>query len=179
MSTVLDSFTAKNSKGSFLLFAVLSSFPCIGILIRCLQDPRKASLEFSESPVFLSLVVLFFCGLAAYFWVRFFDRKYKLIIDRNGIWSVETGLIPWEDIVYLFFTHTEKRWGSRERAEFPTTLELNISLHSTIPVCIIDITALDKSEEQILEALQIHAKKYPIQFLEKVMSIDNGTWHSW
>lgn len=115
-------------------------------------------LEFRKSPIALTLMVLMFFGFAIYFWIKYFDKKTKLIIDRDGIWTKKTDIIPWKDIWYLFFKETRGKWKS---------LELKIKLRNSETEYSIDLSAMDQTEQDILDALRYNSQGFPIQILER------------
>lgn len=123
-----------------------------------LQNPEQEMLEFRKSPIALTLMVLMFFGFAIYFWIKYFDKKTKLIIDRDGIWTKKTDIIPWKDIWYLFFKETRGKWKS---------LELKIKLRNSETEYSIDLSAMDQTEQDILDALRYNSQGFPIQILER------------
>lgn len=76
---------------------LLIAFFLTGILVQVLPIPGFKNANFS--PLFL---MIFGIGLI-YFVARAFNRKPRMIVNTNGIWTNKLDkLIPWEDIVATF-----------------------------------------------------------------------------
>ena len=127
-------------------------------------DPVKESLEFNEAPIVLSLLVGFLIFAFLFFGYKSFDKRIMVQIDKSGIWSRKFKLIEWSNIWYLYLKELKGKHGG---------LFLYVKIHSPEKELKITLSHLDKSEEQIIEALKLFSRNHNIQFLEKEIINNN------
>jgi hypothetical protein len=111
--------------------------------------------EAIEKQLFWPIVLaIFFSASTIYLWFLVLDRRVKLIITKEGIWSKKYKLLPWETVVGYFF---ERRRGGKILSTF-------LFIDTTVggePLKI-ETTYLDKPPQEISDAIQRNSTGYKI-----------------
>ncbi|HMC99307.1 MAG TPA: hypothetical protein VKH37_04110 [Ferruginibacter sp.] len=157
MNDTYSRFEAKNNRNSFLFYLLFSSIPIAGISYSIISDPKKELAEFNKSPIFCSIFValfLLFFGFMCYKY--FFDKKVKLIVDKDCIWTSRYGQVQWQSVWYIFQQEIKGRINQEK---------LVIKLNEDDKELTLDTTYYDKTAEEILNALKEYSKGFEIQFL--------------
>ena len=159
---MLDSYfnlTAKNNKNNFLFPLICAAIPIVGLTYAIIKDPENELREFNESPIGLSIFLLFLLFLFGFFCYKyFFDSKTKLIINNEGIWTPKYGQVKWQSVWYIYQKELQGKFIEHK---------LIIKLIEEEKEVKLDTTFFDKSSEEIMKALKEYSKKYNIQFLDK------------
>jgi hypothetical protein len=153
-----NTLIAKNDKKSFLFIFLIGLIPIAGCIYSIIRNPKYELAGFKESPIYLSLILLFFISLCAFFGFKYFDKRIKLIINENGIWAHKTGQIEWTNIRTIYFLERKGKFSEIFLKIFLNNPDTEISL---------EINSLDKSELDITNVLEFYCKSYPIHFLER------------
>src|SRR5215212_4246499 len=83
------------SHKGILWFAILMTIPSIGLLTDSYGNWKKF---ITENPVAAIVLLSVIYGGALFGWIKVFDKRVKLIINRNGIWHSKFQFIGWENI---------------------------------------------------------------------------------
>ena len=115
MTNSYNNLTAKNDRNFFLFYLIIAAIPIAGLTYSYLKNPEKESLDFKKDPIWLSIILLFILFLFAYFLYKyFFDKKVKLIIDKDGIWTPKSGLVKWQSVWYMYQKRNKGKGYSRK-----------------------------------------------------------------
>lgn len=151
--------TAKTDRRKFLALLLLSAFPIAGATYAIIKDPVKELGAFKESPVMMTIFTSLFLPIFGYFFYQyFFNKKIKLIIDKEGIRTPKNGIIKWETIWYIYLYEFRGKITEKKLIIKLNTNDIEIKS---------DITYLDKTEDEIMSALQEYGTKFKILFLDK------------
>jgi hypothetical protein len=152
-------FISRNNRKKFLIPLVAATVPLAGLSYAILKDPKEELAEFDKRPVGLTLIFLFLIFSFGFFCFKyFFDTKDKLTISQDGIWTPTLGVLPWPSISYIYLKETKGKVNERK---------VLIKLNEKDKEISLDITSLDKTEEEIITALKHYSHDYTIQFLDK------------
>jgi hypothetical protein len=144
----MGDFIARQNAWILKVYAVLSVLPA---LVNLYYLP-----EAIEKRLFWPIVLaIFFSASTIYLWFLVLDKRKKLIITKEGIWSKKYKLLPWETVVGYFF---ERRWGGKILTTF-----LFIDTTAGGEPLKIEITYLDKSPGEISDAIQRSSAGFKIE----------------
>src|SRR5215213_3230679 len=90
----------RGSHKGILWFAILMTIPCIGLLTDTYDNWKKF---ITGNPVIAIFLLSIFYGAVLFGWIKVFDKRVKLIINRNGIWCSKTQFIDWDNIELFEF----------------------------------------------------------------------------
>lgn len=93
-----------------------------------------------------------------YFWRNVFDNKIKLIVNEDGIWFNSLGFVVWDRVWYYYFRVSE----SNKAGKF---CNLIFKIRNDGKDYNLDITFLDKNNEQICQAFKENGEKHGVYFL--------------
>jgi hypothetical protein len=132
----------------YLLFLIV---PCVALLTEPFSELKKF---FSENLIATILLTAFMFISAGYWWFMVFDKRIKIIINKNGIWNAKSNFIEWKEISsYNFKEETFK------------TRKFHFLVFRTVgndKEYKIDISFYNKSYEQIEEAVNTNSKGFYI-----------------
>jgi hypothetical protein len=150
----------KNDKRVFLIFGIVSSIPIIGVTISNFSNKaRKENIDsFYANPWGFILLLGFILIGSVYMWIRYFDKNPKLLINKSGFWSRQTKLIPWENLWYLYIRKTNTRYIA--------SYWVIIKIHVPEKEYKIDISGLNESPTEIIEAIKANSRGYNIIYLD-------------
>ena len=142
----------RGSHKKVLLYALLFSIPAVGGLLTVNVEDLK-SMYFEN--IFASiLMVTIIYGGPIYFWVKVFDKRIKLIINKNGIWNSKSELLSWDN---LWYYHIKEDFIKGTKYHFIIFKNKNNEIDYKI-----DVTYYDKTYIEILNAIKINSKEYSI-----------------
>ncbi len=151
-------FTAKLNRKKLIIPMIIGAIPVIGVACSFLKNGQQEISEFGKDglgvPILLSFLLLFFFYCC---YKVFLDRKDKLVIDAGGIWLHKSGFIEWHLIWYIYLRIIKGK---------QTVYTLFIRLNADDKEIKFDITDLDKTAPEILDALQHYSQKNGILFLD-------------
>ncbi|HMK20183.1 MAG TPA: hypothetical protein VK492_18415 [Chitinophagaceae bacterium] len=138
---------------------IFGAIPIVGLTYAILKNPKEEMTEFSKSPIGLSILLSFFLFSFGFFCYKYFlDKKTKLIIDKDGIWTSKFGQVKWQSVWYIY--QKEMRGKFIEQ-------KLIIKLNEDDKEIKLDTTYFDKTEDEIIAALKGYSSKFNVQFLDK------------
>jgi hypothetical protein len=130
---------------------------CILMLLYFLFGPyEKTRIIFKENLIAAIVLVIFLVVGIIYSFFKAFDRSIKIVINKEGIWLQKIGLIPWNNIYYYYFEN--------QSHEVSVSL-LKIKLIEPEKEVQVDVSAMNKSFNDIERAIQRNAKNYNIKSL--------------
>ena len=130
---------ARGSHKGILWFAILMTIPSIGLLTDTYNNWKKFIIE---SPVISILLLSLIYGGALFGWIKVFDKRVKLIINRNGIWYSKYQFTSWDNIECFEFI-------VQKTAKVGTFYVLKLKTKNRSKPYKIDITFFDKNYNQI------------------------------
>jgi hypothetical protein len=149
---------AKVNRSKFLLPLVLSSIPIVGISYDFLKNGKEEVNEFKKSVFIIGIVILLLFCFSYFLYKYFFDKKIKLAIDNEGIWTPKYGKLKWQEVSYIYQIERRGKFISKE---------LVIKLHKNEKKIKLETTFFDKNDDEILESLKECSSKFDVQFLIK------------
>ena len=159
---MIDSYfglTAKTNRKKFLLPLIFGVIPIVGLTYAILKNPKEEMTEFSKSPIGLSILILFLLFSSGFFFYKYFlDKKIKLIIDKDGIWTSKYGHVKWQSVWYIYQKEIRGKFTERK---------LIIKLNEDDKEIKLDITYFDKTQDEIIAAFKEYSSKFNVQFLDK------------
>jgi len=109
---------------------------------------------FKENP-FVTVVAVIIILVAIYFLVRYsLDRRIKMVINKEGIWTPKKGLLVWSNVQYYYFEEIQ--------TDNATVSLLKIKLLKPSKEVKIDIAFFNKSERDIEDAIKDNSGDYNI-----------------
>src|SRR5688500_16592805 len=87
---------AKLNKGTFVFFGVLWLF----MLSQPLYNYNKSIELFYKHPVSSSFIYLLALGVGIFLWYNILINGVRLIINKDGLWTRNSGLITWSELYY-------------------------------------------------------------------------------
>jgi hypothetical protein len=154
-----SNFALKNNRKKFLIPLIFAAIPLAGVLYSFLKNPKQELTEFNKNHVGLTIVLIFLIfsfGFCSYKY--FLDTREKLIISREGVWTPKYGLLQWQSLEHIYLKEIKGKI---------TEQKLLIKLYEKDKEIRLDITYLDRTEEDIINALKTYSQEYNIQFLPK------------
>jgi hypothetical protein len=150
-----DELIVKGPNKKAVLYAILMTIPCIGLLAGPISE---WIISIKEHFITVPLLLMVFYGIAAFFWFKVFDRKIKLIINQNGLWTKSTGFVYWESVWYYYL---------RERRTFKagTFYDLFFKLRDDEKDYKLEITFLNTDYNKIRRAIKLNARNYNVHEL--------------
>lgn len=140
-----DELIARGSYKPLRFYAILLTGFFLGGLIDLYINPKTFhSTDFAIS-IFISAV---FLSTAIFFWYKVYDRKIKMIINKNGIISHKTGIIRWEEIRYFYIQETFFKGRDYHFLILKSTTEKEYK---------IELSYFDKTFEQVRKAIIINS----------------------
>jgi hypothetical protein len=144
-----------------LLILAWAAFLSIGFII---PEQRKETVDFffgkwnfGKLPMFLMLTA--WISLSIFY---YFDKRVKVRIDSDGIWSKKNGLVSWNDIWYFSSTGYKTQYDG-------DLFKLRIKLKDTEERLdkeeILKFQRMDKKFDEIRPIVEYYAAKYQIQDL--------------
>ncbi|KAM3091641.1 hypothetical protein ACKFKF_32815 [Phormidesmis sp. 146-12] len=140
---------------------VLFGLPGLALFTICLFFGIGTKNYFKEH-TWATIFSILAIGTAAYFLIRNgFDNRIKLVISKDGIWTVKQGLINWSDIQYYYF---------EERSDGESTASsLKIKLVNIDRTIDINTSMLNTNEEEIEKAITCNSGDFNIiQLLKEI-----------
>ncbi|HKO81178.1 MAG TPA: hypothetical protein VJU78_12320 [Chitinophagaceae bacterium] len=137
----------QNAKGLLIL--------AIPITVGFLVNVFNFNKTYNKSTWGAIFLIVFLSWLTFYFWYKIFDSGTKLIINKEGIWSRKSKLIPW-DIVEAY--HFEKRSGKT------VTYILWIETKNIGQSYKLEITFLDKGYIEVNKAIEANSEGFNIRY---------------
>jgi hypothetical protein len=134
-----------------ILYALLFSVPCLGFLTQTLDNLKSFYLENLFVSVLLTSLLY---GLAIYFWFMVFDKRIKLIINKNGIWTSKTSLVSWNS---LWYYHMKEDFVKGEKYHLFFFKIKNSDIDYKV-----DITFCNKTYVEIINAIKSNSTDYSI-----------------
>ena len=145
----------RGSYKGILWFAILMTIPCIGLLINTYDNWKKF---ITGNPVIAIFLLSILYGGALFGWIKVFDKRVKLIINRNGIWYTKTQFIGWDNIEFFQFVE-------QKAAKAGTFYVLKLKTKNRSKAYKIDITFFDRNYNQIQASINENASKYSVEDL--------------
>ena len=125
---------------------LILGFPALSLLAIALFF-GKATRPFFRENSLLSIAVLLIILAALYFWVRnSLDKRIKMVINKEGIWAHNKGLLVWSNIHYYYFEEV--------RSDYDTVTLLKVKLLKPDKEVKIDISFFNVSERDIDVAIE-------------------------
>lgn len=144
-----NELVARGSHKKVLLYALLFSIPFVGLL-----TVNSLKSFYSENLFAAVLLTFIFCVIPIYFWYMVFDKRIKLIINKNGIWSSKMHLVSWNS---LWYYHIKEDLIKGTKYHFFIFKIKNSGIDYKV-----DITFYDKTYIEILNAIKINSNGYSI-----------------
>jgi len=145
-------------KGYLLFFLTWMFCMSLGFFI---PEQRHESIEFffgkwnfAKLP-FISFFVLVPCISLFYY----FDKRVKVRIDSNGIWSGKNGSFPWDDIGY-FNSTVSKAIG--DAATYKLYIRLKDPEGTLGKEVMLKFRRMDKSFDEIRTVVEYYANRFKI-----------------
>lgn len=145
----------RGSHKGVLWFAILITIPCIGVLTDSYDNWKKF---ITGSPVGAIFLLAIFYGGALFGWIKVFDKRIKLIINRHGIWYSKTQFVNWDNIESFGFEE-------QKTAKAGTFYVLKLKTKIRGKPYRIDITFYDKNHNEIQASINENAIKYSVEDL--------------
>jgi hypothetical protein len=161
--TELNSIEVREGWKKYYLIILFVWFAIIGVAF-LIPEQRKGSIDFFLSKWSFSKlpVILVFTAWPSFCLFYLFDKRVKVRIDKNGIWSLKSGNVSWEDIWYFYSTVYKMRNDG-------DLFKLHIRLKDTEKLLDKEIDLklhrMDKNFEDIRAVVEYYAAKYKIEDL--------------
>src|SRR5215211_5979647 len=125
---------------------LILGFPGIALLAIALFFGKETKPFFKENP-FVTVVAVIIILVAIYFLFRYsLDRRIKMVINKEGIWTPKKGLLVWSNVQYYYFEEIQ--------TDNATVSLLKIKLLKPSKEVKIDIAFFNKSERDIEVAIK-------------------------
>ncbi|HET6999671.1 MAG TPA: hypothetical protein VFI33_00090 [Puia sp.] len=161
--TELNSIEVRNGGRKYYLGILLIwlAIMAVGFLI---PEQREGSIDFFFGKWSFAKLPVFFVFIAWPFVCLFylFDKRVKIRIDREGIWSLKYGSVSWGDIWY-FYTKVINRRGDTSGRELLIRLKDTEDRQDKEEVFQLD--KKDRTFEDIRAVVEYYAAKYKIEDL--------------
>ncbi|RTL58735.1 MAG: hypothetical protein EKK37_10435 [Sphingobacteriales bacterium] len=152
-STELKSIEVREGWKGYYVFAF--GIWAFGIVYMLFSPNRQKSLDFIFSDWTLAklptFIVLF--GLPSLCLFYYFDKRVKIKIDKEGIWTRRNKLIPWSDIWYFSSTVCKMREGDL----YYLKLRLKDTEERLDKEIKLRLRRMDKDFQEIREVVEYHA----------------------
>jgi|GEM_PF-4459256 len=153
-----NELSARFNRKTFLFYLIFTSIPLVGVSYSFLTDPAKEVHDFKKSPVALSMLMAFLLFIFIFFCYRYLNKKIQLQINKEGIWTPKKKLISWSNIWYLYFKETKGKYDN---------VFLIVKIIDPEDELKVELGFLDKSEEEILDAITKGSAGHNIQFMDR------------
>ena len=161
--TELNSIEVREGGKKFYIALLLVWFAIIAIAF-LIPEQRKGSIEFWFGKwSFGKLPAIFvFGGWPCFCLFHLLDKRVKIRIDKDGIWSLKYGNVSWEDIWYLDTKAIQWKGDKSGR-------QLHIRIKDTEDRLdkeeFLRLDKKDKTFEEIRAMIEYYAAKYKIEDL--------------
>ena len=125
-------------------------------------EQRKGSVDFFFGKWSFAKLpfILFFTAVPCIGLFYLFDKRVKVRIDSDGIWSRRTGTLPWDHICYFSSTVSKMRSDGDIYKLHITPKDSNGLLDNEV---ILTFRRMDKNFDEIRPIVEFYAKKYNIE----------------
>lgn len=146
-----DELIVKGSHKKIPIYLLFLIVPCLVLLTEPFSELKKF---YSKNLIAATLLTAFIFISAGYWWFMVFDKRIKIIINKNGIWNSKSKFIKWKEISSYHF-----------KEEIFKTRKFYFLVLRTVgddKEYKIDISFYNKPYEQIEEAMNINSKGFYI-----------------
>lgn len=129
----------------------------LAITIYMLVGPYEKTRVLFESVNFGSIVfTLVIVGGLVFSLYHYFDKRIKLVINKNGVWSLKNGQINWDQVWYFHIQISDDRYKSETLCvkQKDTDTEIKIGLGG-----------YDISKDAILSSFKYYSSQHSIHDL--------------
>ena len=130
-----------------LIYAILLTAFCLGVIIEIVYKFNNSS----QYDILTTIIIVgIFLFLVVVFWLKLFDRRIKIVINKIGILSNETGVIEWNEIWYFYIKEYFFKGRNYHYLLIKTKTEIEYK---------VELTNFDKSYELVRKAIFVNSKK--------------------
>jgi hypothetical protein len=161
--TELNSIEVREGWKKYYLIILFVWFAIMGVAF-LIPEQRQGSVDFFFGKwSFAKLpVILVFTGWPSFCLFYLLDKRVKLRIDKNGIWSLKNGNIPWDDIWYFYSTVYRMR---NDGDVFKLHVRIKDTEDRQDKEILLRLHRMDKNFEEIRTVVENYATKYNIEDL--------------
>jgi hypothetical protein len=155
---------ARNNKGYYLTRLLITAVPPVAILSIFITKglPHTDNVAISKGINFAIIpAILVSVILPCYFMYNYLDKKVKLAIDDEGIWSPKTKNIQWANLRYFFTTQHRYRGD----VSYCLFIRLKDEISDSQQPMEISLSHLDKNFKDLRNAVQLYASRNNIKDL--------------
>lgn len=138
---------------------LIFGFPAISLFAIGLLFHKETRPFFRENPI-VTVVAVLIVLVALYFLVRnSLDKRIKMVVNQEGIWTAQEGLLVWSNIQYYYFEEIQ--------SDNVTTWLLKIKLIEPTKEVAVDTSHFNTSQQDIETAIERNSGNYNIIALKE------------
>jgi len=138
---------------------LILGFPAISLFAISLFFHEETKPFFRTNPLATVAAILIILA-ALYFLVsKSLDRRIKMAINKDGIWTAQSGLLAWNNIQYYYIEEIA--------SDYDTTWLLKIKLLEPVKEIKVNISLFKISEQEIEQAIDRNSGDYKIIVLKE------------